>query len=600
MFFAQRHEPGRLGLSDFTHATELEVHIGGARLEHRLYQFALAYSGWRHVEIVLGGESFVALSSGLQNALWQLGGAPHEHRTDSLSAAFRNLAEREDLTRRYEWLCAHYGMAASRNNRGASHENGSIEARHGTLKHFARPGAAAARQPRVRHAGRVSALPGRGDRRAPTAASPRRWRSNGPACSRCRRGAPPSTRRSMRGSPSSRLFTVRGVLYSAPSRLIGHRLKVRVYAERIEAISGRECACSKRHGLAAAGQRTSIDFRHLLPALKRKPGALVRWRMRDALFPRTEYRDTWRRLIERLPEARAARIMVGLLELAPARLRSRRSPTGSASSPMRDELPDLDRAARRVRATRRRSMPTVHGASAAARCLRRLVGACHERRHAPRRTPRACRSCSPSCACRRSSGCGPISPRSPTVRAGAPSGCSRCCSSTRWPSARRAGSPAIVPNRICRPTSRSTASTSPPCPASPRPTSPRSSRATAGSNRAPTCCCSAHRASGKSHLIAAIGHGLIDRGWRVLFTRTGDLVQRLQAARRDLRLPAELARLDRFDLLILDDFSYVRRDQAESSVLFELICRALRAQEHRTSPPTSRSPPGTRCSRKPR
>jgi DNA replication protein DnaC len=76
---------------------------------------------------------------------------------------------------------------------------------------------------------------------------------------------------------------------------------------------------------------------------------------------------------------------------------------------------------------------------------------------------------------------------------------------------------------------------------------------------------------GKTHLIAAIGHGLIDRGWRVLFTRTGDLVQRLQAARRDLRLPAELARLDRFDLLILDDFSYVRRDQAESSVLFELI-----------------------------
>jgi DNA replication protein DnaC len=76
---------------------------------------------------------------------------------------------------------------------------------------------------------------------------------------------------------------------------------------------------------------------------------------------------------------------------------------------------------------------------------------------------------------------------------------------------------------------------------------------------------------GKTHLISAIGHGLIDRGWRVLFARTSELVQKLQAARRDLRLPAELARLDRFDLLILDDFSYVRRDQAESSVLFELI-----------------------------
>ena len=77
--------------------------------------------------------------------------------------------------------------------------------------------------------------------------------------------------------------------------------------------------------------------------------------------------------------------------------------------------------------------------------------------------------------------------------------------------------------------------------------------------------------AGKSHLIAGIGHALIDSGHKVLFVRTSDLVQRLQAARRDLRLPAELAKLDRFDLLILDDLSYARRDQAETSVLFELI-----------------------------
>ena len=76
---------------------------------------------------------------------------------------------------------------------------------------------------------------------------------------------------------------------------------------------------------------------------------------------------------------------------------------------------------------------------------------------------------------------------------------------------------------------------------------------------------------GKSHLVCALGHALIDSGRRVLFTRCSDLVQRLQAARRDLRLPQELAKLDRFDLLILDDLSYVRRDQAETSVLFELI-----------------------------
>jgi DNA replication protein DnaC len=76
---------------------------------------------------------------------------------------------------------------------------------------------------------------------------------------------------------------------------------------------------------------------------------------------------------------------------------------------------------------------------------------------------------------------------------------------------------------------------------------------------------------GKTHLLCAIGHALIDRGYKVLFVRTSDLVQRLQAARRDLRLPAELTKLDRVDLLILDDLSYARRDQAETSVLFELI-----------------------------
>jgi DNA replication protein DnaC len=76
---------------------------------------------------------------------------------------------------------------------------------------------------------------------------------------------------------------------------------------------------------------------------------------------------------------------------------------------------------------------------------------------------------------------------------------------------------------------------------------------------------------GKSHLISGLGHALIDAGRRVLFTRCSELVQRLQTARRDLRLASELARLDRFDLLVLDDLSYVRRDQAETSVLFELI-----------------------------
>lgn len=76
---------------------------------------------------------------------------------------------------------------------------------------------------------------------------------------------------------------------------------------------------------------------------------------------------------------------------------------------------------------------------------------------------------------------------------------------------------------------------------------------------------------GKSHLSSAIGLALLEKGWRVLFSRTSDLVQRLQVARRELVLEAAIGRLDRFDLVILDDFAYVTKDQAETSVLFELI-----------------------------
>ena len=77
--------------------------------------------------------------------------------------------------------------------------------------------------------------------------------------------------------------------------------------------------------------------------------------------------------------------------------------------------------------------------------------------------------------------------------------------------------------------------------------------------------------AGKSHLAAAIGLALVENGWRALFTRTSDLVQRLQIARRELALESTIAKLDKYHLLILDDIAYVNKDQAETSVLFELI-----------------------------
>ena len=345
VFFAQEHEPGRLGLSDFTNASELQVRVGGQVLEHRLYQFALAYSGWRHVEVILGGESWVALSQGLQNALWALGGVPAEHRTDSLSAAFNNLSEREQLTQRYEELCARYGMRATRNNRAASHENGAIEARQGSIKHFIE-------QALLLRASRhfdtlydyrqfIAEVSARANARVLKALS----------VERCCLQALPKTRSNDYEELDARvskfaLISVKHALYSVPSRLIGHRLKVRVFDAHIEAYLGEHCVLSAQRPRSDAGgtmRSKVIDYRHLLPALKRKPGALVRWRLRDALFPRSEYALTWQRLLEQLPERAAARTMIGLLDLAASHGCEALLAQRLGELLERNELPDLAR-----------------------------------------------------------------------------------------------------------------------------------------------------------------------------------------------------------------------------------------------------------------
>ena len=160
VIFRQEHPPGRMGLSDFTDMAGLGVTIAGEPFDHRLYHFRLAFSGFEHAHVVLGGESFVALAEGLQNALWALGGVPEQHRSDSLSAAFCNLdrVAQEDLTQRYEELCAHYGMTPSRNNPGVAHENGSIESAHGHLKNVLRDELLLRGSHRVRGPCRLQAL----------------------------------------------------------------------------------------------------------------------------------------------------------------------------------------------------------------------------------------------------------------------------------------------------------------------------------------------------------------------------------------------------------------------------------------------------------
>jgi hypothetical protein len=114
------------------------------------------------------------------------------------------------------------------------------------------------------------------------------------------------------------ILTVKGVQYSAPSQLIGHRLMVRQYAQHIECWLGGQCVLQRPRATHRDGQRhpRNIDYRHLVAALKRKPGAFARWVLRDAVFPRAVYRQTWERLAAALPEREACKTIVGLLALA--------------------------------------------------------------------------------------------------------------------------------------------------------------------------------------------------------------------------------------------------------------------------------------------
>ena len=319
IIFRQSHEPGRVGLSDFTDMGKAGVTIAGQPLDHRLYHFRLAYCGFEHAHVLLGGESFVALAEGLQNALWFLGGVPREHRTDSLSAAFRNLDRQaqQDLTRRYEELCRHYGMTPTRNNAGIAHENGAIEGVHGHLKRAIKD---------------ALLLRGSGDfddladyRRLVDEVVSRRNARNAKRIDveRANLRQLPDRRTTdyedvtVRVTSSSG-FTLRKVFYTMPSRLIGHRLRVRLYDDRLDVFIGGTPLMTLPRGRATPSGKHDqvVNYRHVIHSLRRKPMALLNLVYRDQLFPRQAYRQTFEALLERLSERQACRIMVELLAIA--------------------------------------------------------------------------------------------------------------------------------------------------------------------------------------------------------------------------------------------------------------------------------------------
>ena len=319
VIFRQVHTPGKMGLSDFTAMGKLGVTVAGEPLDHRLYHFRLAYSGFQHAHVVLGGESYVALAEGLQNALWALGGVPHAHRTDSLSAAFKNLdkSAQADLTDRFDALCSHYGMTPTRNTKGVAHENGSIESPNGHLKRAIE-----------------DALLMRGSRDFQTLPDYRRFideivgRINARNAKRI-----DVERASLRPLPARRTtdyeevrlrvtssggFTLRKVFYTVPSRLIGHHLRIRLYDDRLELFLGGTSLLTLPRGRASSNGSHGhvVNYHHVIHSLRKKPMALMGLIYRDQLFPRRAFGDMFAVLLEQTGEKKACRMTVDLLALA--------------------------------------------------------------------------------------------------------------------------------------------------------------------------------------------------------------------------------------------------------------------------------------------
>ncbi len=317
VIFRQNHPPGWQGLSDFSPASKLGVTIQGEPFDHNLYHYRLAFSGWEHGEVILGGESFSALAEGLQNAIWASGGVPETHRTDSLSAAFKNLAkhEQEDLTERYKNMCLHYGMEPTRNNRGVSHENGTIESSHRHLKSKI-----------------DQALMIRGSRDFESVDAYRQFVRD--IINRHNRrihktyleelaylGDLPDrkttdyTEERVRVTSSSTI-KVKSIIYSVPSRLIGETVKVHLYDDRLECFVGGTHVVTLLRLRKKNKYVHQIDYRHLIGELVRKPGAFKNYIYKEELFPTLAFRQTWERLSEIHDSRKACREYVAILKEA--------------------------------------------------------------------------------------------------------------------------------------------------------------------------------------------------------------------------------------------------------------------------------------------
>lgn len=314
VIFRQQAEAGRQGFSDFTHP-DSDITIQGKPFKHLLYQFRLAYSGWRSVTVVQGGESYAALATGLQRALHQAGGSPIEHRTDSLSAARNN--RQNQWTDAYAELCSAYNMTPTRNNLGQSHENGIVECAHGSFKRRL------SQQLKLRQScdfESIEAYQQFLDQVVDklNARSHSRFLEEKKAL----QGLPEHQTAnyqtlSLKVTRSSTI-EVRRVIYSVPSRLIGERVQVRLYHDKLVVYVGQQVATTLTRIYPENGvnRARSINYKHIIRSLVGKPQAFRYSQLREDILPDDNYRQLWQHVDKALPPYEACKWIVTVLWLA--------------------------------------------------------------------------------------------------------------------------------------------------------------------------------------------------------------------------------------------------------------------------------------------
>jgi hypothetical protein len=255
-----------MGISDYTWANKLNITLAGVAFEDKLYHYRLVFNGWTYVQVCLGGESFESLSSGLQNAFWRSGGVPTTHRTDSLSAAFKNHVQEKLLTDRYDKLSKHYDVVATRNNKGVAHENGTIESPNRHLKRKIE------QQLLLRNSrdfttlseyeAFVQVIVSKINRQSKTCFDEERLHLKSlPARRTC------DFSELFVKVTSSSTINAKRVTYTVTSRLIGSTLLAHIYDDRLELFLGHEFALSlsriRTHGSARS---RSVNYRHIIPS----------------------------------------------------------------------------------------------------------------------------------------------------------------------------------------------------------------------------------------------------------------------------------------------------------------------------------------------